>query len=73
MSFLFPKPKAPQQSPTPAPPPPAIGDAASEAAAREARNRSKKKRGVDSTILTGLGSGESNKATLLGQTPKGEA
>lgn len=39
--------------PTATPPPPRIGDIAGEAAAREQRYRSKRKFGVDDTILTG--------------------
>lgn len=61
-----------KKMPTPTPPLPRIGDAASEAAARESASRARKRFGSDDTILTGsLGTSTGRtasvqRATLLG-------
>lgn len=54
MSFLFGKKE--QQQPMPTPAAPRISDAMSEASAREERVRTRRKKGIEDTILTkGLG------------------
>lgn len=56
--FGFGKPEAPAPKPDvpkPTPPAPRIGDAEVESVSRAERARLKRRRGIDDTVLTGLG------------------
>lgn len=60
-----------KRMPVAPPPPPRVGDIAGEAAAREQRYRSKKKYGVDDTMLGSGAAGTSSGVANPGRTMLG--